>query len=95
MHVCDREHALEQKGCGHVYHYSLRILFPVILLIAFYIKTRNLQSKESRIQNPTYGTYTQTASTIIIILFSLSPMKESLGSMLKVDVLVCTYICIA
>ena len=31
------------------------ITFPVILLIASCVKTRNLQSKESRIQNPTYG----------------------------------------
>ena len=57
MHVCDREHVLEQKGCGHVYYYSLSILFPAILLIAYCIKTRNSQSKESRIQNLTYGIY--------------------------------------
>ena len=33
------------------------MLFPAILLIASYRKTRNSQSKESRNQNPTYGIY--------------------------------------
>ena len=33
----------------------MHVLFPAILLIARYGKTRNLQSKESRNQNPSYG----------------------------------------
>ena len=37
-------------NCVYMY-----ILFPAILLIASYGKTRNSQSKESRNQNPTYG----------------------------------------
>ena len=50
------EHMLKQKGVvTYTTYYSLRILFPAILLIVFRIKTRNSQSKESRIQNPAYG----------------------------------------
>ena len=33
----------------------MHILFPAIILIASYGKTRNSQSKESRNQNPSYG----------------------------------------
>ena len=36
-------------------YYLLHILLTVILLIASYEKTHNLQSKESCNQNPTYG----------------------------------------
>ena len=45
---------LEGGGLHDIIH-SLRILLPVILLIASYFPIRNSRSKESCIQNPTHG----------------------------------------
>ena len=49
-------------------YYSLHF-FPVILLIASCIKTRNSQSKESRTQNPTYGGLLSIQSFMKCIVF--------------------------
>ena len=64
-------------------YYSLLILIPVILLIASCIKTHHSQSKESRVQNLTYGMnltflliLTIFTADLIILGFSFSTPRS-------------------